>query len=381
MKISNDMASVFNWLHGNKLTADATEFWKTGLSNGAQPGADFFALYSSSASIWKQQKPISFEKMTKEDWDKEREKNTGEFSKRIEEHKDSIIKEVLARPKEIHVDIRRLPPDALAFYRPFHYAPNNEWGIYFVLPKFLDYMNDIMQPFGRSYLMFQPEVVATLVMFEVFHHEYYHHLVESTAFTLETILAEFGIPDSLYLAYNKKERTPDILKYSHHCPLEEALANAYAYNSISFAQRTKLDFDSGVMKAYKAILKEHWRLEPDGYCDAENYIDDGTVRGNASLLKVIMSSDPTSNMEALEVLVARVMPSGFTSMVPKPDIPTYFLGSPADFADLQKFVPNPRAAYAYLELPYNTNEISKAISAEKENRKKAKEALKARRKK
>jgi len=27
------------------------------------------------------------------------------------------------------LDIQRLPADALAFYRPFHFSPLNEWGI------------------------------------------------------------------------------------------------------------------------------------------------------------------------------------------------------------------------------------------------------------
>jgi hypothetical protein len=31
------------------------------------------------------------------------------------------------------LDVARLPADALTFYRPFHFSPQNEWGIYILV--------------------------------------------------------------------------------------------------------------------------------------------------------------------------------------------------------------------------------------------------------
>jgi hypothetical protein len=221
--------------------------------------------------------------------------------------------------------------------------------------------------------MFHPEVVATLVLFEIFHHEFYHHLVESTAFTLETIFAEMGMNRPVYLEYFRNRFGSLSKPYTSHIPLEEALANAYAHNSISFAQRTKLLFDKGVMGAYQNVLKKHWKLEPPGYQDAEHYINEKTVYGNTLLLKIMMQSSPSSNVQVMEKIVSRVMPSGYTSMVTKPEIPTYFLGNEDDFSKFTKYIPDPKAAYARLEFPFDSKQISDKIKQEKERRKKEKQ--------
>jgi hypothetical protein len=314
----------------------------------------------------------------KDQWKAMREANTSAFNAAIKGAKTKIINEALSRPKSIQVKVQRVPPDAMAFYRPFHYAPYDEWGIYFVLPKFLPYLKLITDALSGALSLFHRDVVPTLVMFEIFHHEYYHHLVESTAFTLETIFAEMGKPQPVYLNYGKRKCSEEAKSYNPHCPLEEALANAYAYNSISFAHYTRQAFDSSVMKAYQTFLLGYWPLEPPGYRDAHHYTGSGTVDGNTSLLKIMMQSDKNSNLAAMSMLVSRVMPSGFTSMVPKPDIPTYFLGTEADFDQLMKIIPNPKAAYAYLEFPFLTDEISKDIKQEKDRRTAAKKALKGR---
>ncbi len=83
---------------------------------------------------------------------------------------------------------------------------------------------------------------------------------------------------------------------------------------------------------------------------------------------MMIGSENGSNLDAIERIVARVMPSGYTSMVPKPDIPVYFIVDQNSFSELSKFVPNPRAAYAYLEFPFNTDKISNKIKIEKKKR-------------
>ena len=187
------MKNVFKWLDKKEFTTNAREFWDINFNNADQQTSETFSLFSSNDSIWNSHETLQQDNITKDEWDKIREDNTSDFEESIEGYEQQIANEALKKPSEIEVEIKRLPPDALAFYRPFHYHPYNEWGIYFVLPKFLNYMAQIMQPLCDGYRMFNSKIVATLVLFEVFHHEYYHHLVESTAFTLETILSEFGI--------------------------------------------------------------------------------------------------------------------------------------------------------------------------------------------
>jgi hypothetical protein len=368
MDYKESMDRVFNWLEERKLTAHAREYWDTHMDSPNPQINDTLSLISSTDSIWEKNEAITQKQITKDEWDKIRKDNTGNFEEDIKKDESIIINEVLIKPSKIKVEIERLPSDALAFYRPFHYHPYEEWGIYFILPKYLQYMHQIGRPLYKKYRMFRPEIISTLILYEVFHHEYYHHLVESTAFTLETILAEFGFPKNIYLQYNKKKRTKSAEKYSLHVPLEEALANAYAFNSISFASRNKLSFDTGVMKAFQSVLKRHWKIEPPGYCDAENYINDRRIKGNISLLKLMINAEIDNNLDAIERIVARVMPSGHTSMVPKPDFPVYFLGDKETFRYFTKFIPNPKAAYAYLEFPFKSDRISGLIKDEKDRR-------------
>jgi hypothetical protein len=62
------------------------------------------------------------------------------------------------------------------------------------------------------------------------------------------------------------------------------------------------------------------------------------------------------------------MPSGHTSMVPKPDFPVYFLGDKATFRYFTTFIPNPKATYAYLEFPFNSDKIKGLIKNEKDRK-------------
>jgi hypothetical protein len=376
MHYEESMDRVFNWLMGKNLAANVQEFWAAQMVESNQNIKNVLDLVSSKDGIWQKNNTLMQMKITKKKWDDLRKEKTIRFEEGIEKDENKIIDDILTKPNKIKVDIDRLPADALAFYRPFHYHPHKEWGIYFILDKYLDYKNQLERSLSKKYNMFRPEIVAALILFEVFHHEYYHHLVESTAFTLETILAEFGVSKDIYIPYNKIKRTESVKKFCAHTPLEEALANAYAYNSISFARRNMVTFNDGVTKAYQSVLKNHWKIEPPGYRDAENYIDEKRIEGNISLLKMIIGSEKGSNRDAIERIVARVMPSGYTSMVPKPDIPVYFIGDQNSFEKFTEFVPNPRAAYAYLEFPFNTDGISSKIKSEKEKRAKEKKTKK-----
>lgn len=78
-------------------------------------------------------------------------------------------------------------------------------------------------------------VLMHLVVFEVFNHERFHHLAESTATSLDILAAARGEDEAVYLSYRAdalENRFAD-----PHGPLEEALANAYAHNALDFVSR------------------------------------------------------------------------------------------------------------------------------------------------
>jgi hypothetical protein len=139
------------------------------------------------------------------------------------------------------IDIRRVPADALAFYQPFHFSRQKEWGIYMLAGPLLKYCLRLYSDFRIHLATFTLETLLGCVLFEVFHHEFFHHLVECAAATMEITSASFGTPKAFYMDYWERKYTREPGLGSHvDEPLEEALANAYAYNSFSFLSRTEI---------------------------------------------------------------------------------------------------------------------------------------------
>ena len=60
------------------------------------------------------------------------------------------------------------------------------------------------------------------------------------------------------------------------------------------------------------------------------------------------------NEVPLAALAKHVMPSGFSAMMAKPDIPTWLVGSPAELTLFSELVPAPNKAQTQLFWPYNT---------------------------
>jgi hypothetical protein len=77
------------------------------------------------------------------------------------------------------LDIARIPADAIAFYRAFHFEPLDQWGIYIVLPRLFDYCSQLENSLGRLKAI-DRSVLMSLVLFDVFHHEFFHHLPTPT---------------------------------------------------------------------------------------------------------------------------------------------------------------------------------------------------------
>lgn len=203
-----------------------------------------------------------------------------------------------------------------------------------------------------------------LVLFEVFNHEFFHHLVESTATTLEVILASQGEALPLYLRHRQAQRENEF--FHPHAPLEEALANAYAYNALGFISRVKLGFKTVSVKAYQRAVVNHWKVEPPGYRDAAHYAGSSYVDGAAVLLGQLLLQPGLMNTVPLASIAKSVMPSGFSAFVAKPDIPTWLVGSPDELKVFEALVPAPNEAYTQLFWPYNTSSYDQFLQAKLE---------------
>jgi hypothetical protein len=248
----------------------------------------------------------------------------------------------------------KLPADAMAFYRPFHFPPFPQWGIYLLLGPLLAYIGRLQQ-LAADLKLYSPEVLAHLVLFEVFHHEFFHHMAECTATWLEVLGAAYEDETPVYLNYRRRTREDG---FGHpHAPLEEALANAYAHNALGFVSRIKAGYKTAAVKSYQKALEQHWRLEPPGYSSAAGYIGGGYVAGAACLVAQMIGEPEAVDQAPLACIAKHLMPNGFTALVPKPEIPTYLVGSAAELKYFQALVPAPNEAYTTLFWPYRTAEL------------------------
>jgi hypothetical protein len=268
----------------------------------------------------------------------------------------------------------RIPADAMAFYRPFHVPPTDQWGIYLLVGELLRY-HDRLVGVNKDLRLFSAETLMHLILFEVFNHEFFHHLVESAATTIELLLASQGTPRPVYLPHRRFEYDN---RFEHpHAPLEEALANAYAYNSLTFISRIKAGFKTASVKAYQKAVEAHWRQEPEGYCYAGFYTGGDYVAGGSRLLAQMMGNPAAADDVPLSVVAKHVMPNGFTALQAKPDIPTWLVGNPLELEIFYSLVPAPNEAYSQLFWPYDTSSIDKIIEqrlAEEKAKRAAKKA-------
>jgi hypothetical protein len=268
----------------------------------------------------------------------------------------------------------KLPAEAMAFYRPFHFPPFDQWGIYLLIGPLLDYHKNLVQQ-SLPLNLFSPEILMHLILFEVFNHEFFHHLVESTATTLELILATQCQSQPVYLRHRQQQAANT---FGHpHAPLEEALANAYAYNALSFISRIKAGFKTASVKAYQQAVVKHWKCEPPGYREAGFYIGGDYIPGSTVLLELLLEKPTVSNRVPLSIVAKHVMPNGFTALLAKPDIPTWLVGSEAELALFNKLVPAPNEAYTQLFWPYNTDRFDQFIAKKLAEEKARKAAMKA----
>ena len=282
-----------------------------------------------------------------------------------------------ARKIEISLDPSQLPSRAIASYRAFHLEPSDEWGIYIYLDKLMVYVAQLFEQLKGKILLFTFESLFACALFEVFHHEFFHHLAEAAATTLEFVSSAFGNPRSIFLdyrtgAYNIK---PGLGLHPDH-PLEEGLANAYAYNSFSFLSFTRRQYRDGLVRIYQRILPKIWRFDNPGYSSAWKYTEGGYISGAAQLLSMMLASESV-DPDSLLLLGRNVLLNGHAAFEHKADIPTYLVGSGEQIERFYGWIPAPNETYTYLFWHKNTKALDaffqQQYEIEKANRKARKE--------
>lgn len=268
------------------------------------------------------------------------------------------------------LDIHRIPADAIAFYRPFHFPPFEEWGIYIHIERLLEYAKALESSLGTLRL-FSRETLTVAVLFEVFHHEFFHHLSEATATVIEVVLSGLGEPRPVYLDY-WEDRYESEQGAHPHKPLEEALANAYAHNSLSFISRVKTGYKDGYVAVYQKALEKCWPREPAGYREAASYIKGGQIQGAADLLSMFLRTTELHGGLPLTALARCVFPSGHAALCAKPDIPTYLIGTPEQLKEFYAIVPAPNESYTNLFWPGDTKALDEFIKMKRKEEREAK---------
>lgn len=370
------LLEVYGWLEKNDLIMSGSSYEAEFQKNNFSNYFDFNPLVLAIPSNRTQKKSkAEIEQIIKE--------KQALFSKPFDSIKDKefFFKELqMIKQKVRLLNINRLSPDAMAFYRPFHISPFDQWGIYLFVDKIINYSNHLINILSH-FRLFTKELLTCYVLFEIFHHEFFHHIVESTATTIEIIFnATTNSYRKIYLDHFLSNYGDGINRHPHH-PLEEALANAYAFNSFSFISNvsnkpTLYEF----VTLYQELIKHYWQSEPPGYRYAENYIKGGQIIGAGELLHYLFNN--VNNDVPLNILAQRVFPSGHTAFIAKPDIPVYLVGKDKEIELLYDLVPAPNEAYTNLFWPGKTEELDNYIrkrkEQEKEKERKRKAALKNR---
>jgi predicted RNA binding protein YcfA (HicA-like mRNA interferase family) len=143
------------------------------------------------------------------------------------------------------------PPDALAFYLPFHYYLPDWWGIY-ILAEGVELFALHLMFYCKAYLKFNE--AKAIARFYLYHHEAFHHKTECFATRLES---SHRIP--LYKTGFEKLYQKTVM--TNHC-LEESLAEATALDKV----RAKLKNNNDVrLPQIMDALTTMCRMSPPGY--------------------------------------------------------------------------------------------------------------------
>jgi hypothetical protein len=182
------------------------------------------------------------------------------------------------------------PESHCAWYSPYILTRWNG-GIYLREDCILSIARNIKTEFVLAGLTFDFQCWLKCVylgFFTLYHHEYFHHRVES--FGLRCLISA---KSDCYRDYNR-----GIYRKTLHTTdnLEEALANAYSFNAISMRRHHGILSDKE-QAIYKQYLAWSFSMQSDGYNQAENYFGLNAFKHGTSLLQsqiVDVSLSPTT---------------------------------------------------------------------------------------
>lgn len=341
--------STVLWLQRSELTAKANTYQTEGIGDNARPTCGLpcqrqYAKTQSQIKVLRQQRaefllPIDREALWREHLDP-----TGAM---------------------LSLDVNCLPANAMAFYRSFHFEPFDEWGIYIYVDELWTYCQGLHESLSPNVHSFTLEILIGYVLFEIFHHEFFHHIVECAATTLEVLSPCFGSAKPLYLDYKQHlYENNELIGVHPHRPLEEALANAYAYNSMSFISRIKAGYKTTLVSLYQKMLERYWPTESAGYKEAGCYTGSSSNEGAAQLLAMLLNSGEIDCCAA-RLISRTVLLTGNSAFFAKPLIPTYLVGTPEILERFDELVPAPCETYTQLFWPGQTDDLDHFIQERK----------------
>jgi hypothetical protein len=156
------------------------------------------------------------------------------------------------------------PPDALAFYLPFHYFHPTWWGIYIVLERLHEFA-DALTKYSRGVLTFN-EALNVGKMF-LYGHEAFHHIAEALATRLE-------VTHRLPIYTGGFERLFRRVYGSDDC-IEEALASAHGYRKVKL-KAFRNPNDPKKRAAALLALEHYIKCCPPGYRRALEFVSESS---------------------------------------------------------------------------------------------------------
>ena len=139
--------------------------------------------------------------------------------------------------KQIKQLIEKRGTDALAWYRPFHMDPQEKWGIT-IIDRGIWHMARKLakEMYSEPYTANQIQLCRNIALDFLYHHEMFHFKVELAA----TMMELNNLSEPIYARYwNPQEHEEwfgsEVKSHpsgSVKAPLEEALANSYAWEKV-----------------------------------------------------------------------------------------------------------------------------------------------------
>ncbi len=172
-------------------------------------------------------------------------------------------------------DVKKYGIESLAWYRSFHWKPIESWGIYILNTG----INHIAQKIFFGHQNFNSLDCYQSSFKFLLYHEFFHYITDIAVSILEAT-HQFKI--KLYENYYYKI-------YEKPNPLEEALANAYAYDNI-----TRLD--PGLKRKIHKFMID----QPPGYCDYHSYLNPNKFNlGIRNLTHLILNGIPDMEVKII----------------------------------------------------------------------------------